>query len=475
VQDLFDNSDATGIAAAIRAGEVSAREVVSFALARIDERNPTINAVVARRDDDALAEVDAGLPDGPFTGVPFVVKDLGVTVRGMPATGGSRLFADVVASEDSELVARYRRAGLVVVGMSNTPELGRNGSTEPQLFGPTRNPHDLTRSTGGSSGGTAAAVASGMVPIGHGNDGGGSIRIPAAMCGLVGLKPSRGRTPAAPKRTMLAYPLAVNHVLTTTVRDCALALDVGAGPLPGDPFVVAPPLRPYADEVGADPGRCRVAFSIATPAGDPAFPDAATAVERTAALLAELGHDVGEGAPDYPVEAMQHALQTFLRVPLAVDIDARLAELGRELRDDDLEPLTRMIYEAGKRASGAELVAAHQLLEHTARRVGRFFVDHDVLVTPTVAVPTPPLGLLDTRDPAAMARHAGPIVALTGPFNVTGQPAISLPLGRTDGGLPVGVQLVAAYGREDLLLRVAAQLEAAAPWETRPAWAPTAA
>ncbi|HEX7096071.1 MAG TPA: amidase, partial [Acidimicrobiales bacterium] len=285
---LFDESDATGIAAAIRSGEVSAREVVEFALARIDERNGLLNAVIARRDDAALAEVDAGLPDGPLTGVPIVIKDLGATVAGMPATNASRLFDGVIATEDSELVARYRRAGAVVVGMTNTPELGRNASTEPQLYGPTRNPYRLTHSPGGSSGGTAAAVAAGMVPVGHGNDGGGSIRIPASACGLVGLKPSRGRTPGSPRYTAMAYPLGINHGLTRTVRDSALLLDVAQGPMCGDPYVIPLPARPYVDEVGASPGRCRVAVSFTMPTGDPVEPDCAAAVERATSLLREL-------------------------------------------------------------------------------------------------------------------------------------------------------------------------------------------
>jgi amidase len=472
MKELFDEGDATAIAIAVAKGEVSAREVVDFALARIDERNPSINAIVARRDDAARAEVDAGLPAGPLTGVPVVVKDLGATVAGMPATGGSRLFADVVATEDSEMVARYRRAGAVVVGLTNTPELGRNGSTEPLLFGPARNPHLLTHSTGGSSGGTAAAVAAGIVPAGHANDGGGSIRIPASACGLVGLKPSRGRTPGAPKFNAMAYPLAVNHALTRTVRDCALLLDVAQGPVAGDPYVVAPPLRPYIDEVGAPVERCRVAVSTTTPAGNHVDPDCAAAVERAVALLGELGHIVGEASPEYPLDAIQTAMRAFMAAPLAVDIDARLAELGRELRDDDLEPMTRMIYEGGTHLRGTDVVIAHQELERAAHVVGSFFEQHDLVVTATIARTVPPLGLLDTTNIAAMQRHAGIVAALTSPFNVTGQPAISLPFGVDRHGLPVGVQIVAAFGREDLLLRVAAQLEATGAWDAHPFWPP---
>ena len=474
MQDLFDSTDATGLAAAIRGGDVSAAEVVDFALARVDERNPAINAVVSRRDDAARAEVAQGAPTGALGGVPFVVKDLGMSVAGMPATGASRLFADVIADADSELVTRYRRAGLVIIGMTNTPELGRNASTESLFYGPARNPHRLTHSTGGSSGGTAAAVAAGIVPLGHGNDGGGSIRIPASECGLVGLKPSRGRTPTTPLLTTMSYPLGINHVLTRTVRDTALLLDLTNGPFTGDPYVIAPPLRPYVDEVGADPGRCRIASSITMPNGDPVDPDCAAVLERVAVVLAGLGHEVTQTAPDFPLDALQTVMGVFMAVPLVVDVDRRLAELARSLRDDDLEPMTRWIYENGKSIPGTAVVVAHRELERAAHVIGGFFTSYDLFVTPTLARTVPPLGLLDTSNLEAMKTHAGALAANVAPYNITGQPAISLPLGTDRDGMPVGVQLVAAYGREDLLLRIASQLEVACPWETRPVWPPVA-
>lgn len=470
MDDLLDVHDAIGVAAAIRAGEVSAREVVERCIARLDERNPALNAVVNRCDEAALDAVRSGAPHGPLGGVPFVVKDLGPTVAGLPSTGGSRLFADVVASTDSELVTRYRRAGLVILGTTNTPELGKNASTEPLLFGPTHNPHKLSHSAGGSSGGTAAAVAGGIVPLGHGNDGGGSIRIPAAACGLVGLKPSRGRITAAPKRTLLSYPLGINHVLTRSVRDSALLLDLTAGPAVGDPFVIGGPASPWYEECGLAPGRCRIAVDLVTPGGIAAHPDCAAVVEDVAALLAELGHDVDGGRPDYPTDALSNAMTTFMGTSLAMDVDDRLQQLGRELHDDDLEPLTRMIYEQAKGVRGVDVVRAHVNLERAAQQIGAFFVDHDLLLTPTLARPVPPLGLLDTTDVVAIRDHAAIYSAMTSPFNVTGQPAISLPLGVDRDGLPVGVQLVAAFGREDLLLRVAAQLESARPWSIVPVW-----
>ena len=466
--DVLDQ-DATAVIEAVRAGDVSAREVLEATMGRLEERNPVVNAVVAVRD-AAVDDVGPGLPEGPLMGLPFVIKDLGVDVAGLPMTNGSRLFAGVIAERDSEIVARYRRAGVVIIGTTNTPEFGRNASTEPSLYGPTRNPHRLTHSAGGSSGGTAAAVAVGIVPAGHGNDGGGSIRIPASACGLVGLKPSRGRTPAAPRYNAMAYPMAVNHALTRSVRDTALLLDVAQGPVGGDPYVIAPPLRPYADEVGAPPGRCRVAVSCATPAGDAIDPDCETAVRRTAALLEELGHEVTEAEPPYPTDALASAMRVFMSVPMAVDIDARLATLHRQLDDDDLEPFTRMLYESVQSLRPADVIVAHQQLEHAARVLGPFFTDHDLLLTATLARPVPPLGLLDTSDIPAMGANAGAFAALTSPWNVTGQPAISLPAGVDRFGLPIGAQLVAAYGREDLLIRVASQLEQAAPWQMGPVW-----
>jgi amidase len=471
---LVDGTDATGLAAAVRDGVVSAAEVLEHALARLDERNPGLNAIVNRRDDEARAEVAAGLPDGPFTGVPFVVKDLGVSVGGMPATGGSRLFADLVAARDSELIARYRRAGVVIVGTTNTPELGRNASTEPLLFGPTRNPWRPTHSPGGSSGGTAAAIASGMVPVGHGNDGGGSIRIPASACGLVGLKPTRGRTPVAPKPA-LTSPLSINHVLTRSVRDAAVFLDATAGPVAGDPHVTPPPLRPWAAELGQHPGSLRIALCTHTPAGDPVHPDCASVTTGVASLLAELGHRVEEAAPPFPAADVSLAFRVFMAASLSVEVDARTAELGRSLRDDDLEPLTRMIYEQGRSLSGGDVVHALAALERASQTIGGFFADGVLLLTPTLARPVPPLGLLDTTDLTSIATHAAAYSAMASPFNVTGQPAISLPMGHDSEGLPVGVQLVAPFGREDLLVQVASQLEEARPWRTAPVWPPGSA
>ena len=468
MDELFDTSDAMALAAAVAAGDVTAEEVVRFALDRIEARNPAVNAVVELRAEQALAEAAAG-PTGPLAGVPFVIKDLGVDVAGMRSTGGSRLRAEVVATEDSTIVRRYKAAGLIVLGTTNVPELGRNGSTEPVLHGPTRNPHLPTHSAGGSSGGTAAAIAAGMVPAGHGNDGGGSLRIPASACGLVGLKPSRGRVPAHPRRGAFSYPAGINHAITRSVRDSALLLDIAAGPVAGAAYAAPTGTGSFLGEVGADPGRRRVAVSTTRPDGQPSDPECVAAVARTAALLADLGHLVVEATPDYPLASIQAASRIVMSVPLAADVDATLERFGRPLRDDDLEPFTRVLYDSAKSVTGTQYAAALDEVERVGWAMGAFFESHDLLLTPTMPVPPPALGVLDTTDPEAMYRHAGPIAALTSFCNFSGQPAISLPMARFASGLPLGVQLVAAYGGEGLLLRVAAQLEAAAPWPVTPA------
>ncbi|TQF66372.1 amidase [Rhodococcus spelaei] len=468
MESLFDNQDMTGLAAAIRDGEVSAREVVEFALHRLEERNPTVNAVVCERGEAALAEVDDGLPDGPLRGIPFLIKDLGADVAGLPTTNGSRMFAGRIAQQDSKLVSRYRRAGLVVIGKTNTPEFGQNASTEPVLFGPTRNPHRLTHSAGGSSGGAGAAVAVGITPAAHGSDGGGSIRIPSSANGLVGLKPSRGRMPSA---SPMASPMAVQHALTRSVRDTALLLDLTCGPAVGAAFGIASPARPYAEEVGADPGTLRIGLTTTMPSGDPVHPDCAAVASDVGIMLEKLGHRVETAAPDFPYDALIAAIQYLMASSMSVEIDQRLAELGRPLRDDDLETMARVQYERCKgQASATDLAFAYTELERAGRQIGQFFTGYDLLLTPTLGRPTPPLGVLDSMDLEAMWKHAGDFSAMTSPFNCTGQPAISLPLGTDSNGLPLGAQLVAAHGREDLLLRVASQLEAAYPWNIAPTW-----
>ncbi len=458
--------DAVGLAERIRAGELSAREAVEAAIARIEARNPELNAVVHTRFEEALAEVAAGLPDGPLRGVPTLVKDLDTDVAGLPATGGSRLFADHLAKADSEIVARYRRAGMVVLGTTNTPEFGKNASTEPALYGPARNPWRPTHSPGGSSGGSAAAVAAGMVPVAHASDGGGSIRIPAAMCGLFGLKPSRGRVPTAPRPVSMANPLSVHHALTRTVRDSATLLDIASVPYPGAPFGVPDRARAYATEVDTPPGTLRIGYTTTAGSGLAADPQCAAAVERAAATCASLGHELVEAAPGYDATQGTAAAAALMAANLVATVDRRLAELGRELREDDLEPFTRVLLEHGRTMGAADVVRALAAAEQASWDIGRFYGEYDLLLTATLAAPTPTLGTLDTTRPETMYSAGTTYSAFTSIFNLTGQPGMSVPSGLDGSGLPLGAQFVAPIGGEALLLRLARQLEQAVPWPT---------
>src|SRR5918993_1016196 len=459
--------DATAQADLVRRGEVTAAEVVEAAIERIETLDGELNAVVHRSFDAARAGAAAG-GDGPFAGVPFLVKDLYAASAGDPLHNGNRAVRDVayVAPADSELVARWRRAGFVLVGRTNTPEFGLLPTTEPEAHGATHNPWDLSRSPGGSSGGAAAAVAAGLVPAAHASDGGGSIRIPASACGLVGLKVSRGRTTLAPAGDESG--LSVQHAVTRSVRDTAAILDATAGPAPGDMVLAPRPVRPYAAEVGADPGRLRVGVMATSPAGTlhPECRDAALGAGR---LLESLGHHVDEAHPaalDRPEETGRAFLARW-------STNARMAMrlAGRTLTEDDVEPATWLMASLGDATSGVDLaLALAASAAHTRELASWWAGGYDLLVTPVLGEPPWPLGelVVDPRDdPLPAMQRTTTLVPFTTHFNVSGQPAISLPLHRTADGLPVGVQLVAAYGREDLLIRVASQLESAAPWADR--------
>jgi amidase len=459
--------DATAQAELVATGQVSARELAEAAMERIEEVDGEINAVIHRRFERALAEIEAGLPDGPFSGVPFLVKDLFADTAGDPAHHGNRALKDAgyTAKSDSWLTARLRAAGFALLGRTNTPEFGLVPVTEPAAYGACRNPYNLDHSPGGSSGGSAAAVAAGMVAVAHASDGGGSIRIPASMCGLVGLKPSRGRTTLGPDRDESG--LSVQLVVSRSVRDTAALLDVMRGPGPGDMVVAPPPDRPYAEEVGAPTGRLRVGLMTFSPAG-PLHPDCEAAVRGAGRLLEELGHAVSEDHPDIDAEAGRRFGTRWV-------VNARLSviglgeQLGREVTAEDVEPLTWAMASVGDAVSAVEYARAVTASAAFTRRLASWWVDHDLLVTPTLGEPPPRIGELEppADDPFSTQPRTGTLVPFTTHFNVTGQPAVSLPLHVSDAGLPIGVQLVAAYGREDVLIRVASQLEQAAPWSGR--------
>lgn len=465
--------DATAQAELIRRGDAKPTELVESAVDRIEALNPTLNAVIHPSFDRALDAARDELPDGPFRGVPLLVKDAVCHTAGDPHHFGMRVLRDAGWTEptDTWLAERFRRAGFVLVGRTNTPEMASTVTTEPLAYGATRNPWDPTRSTGGSSGGSAAAVASGMVAAAHGNDMGGSIRFPASLCGLVGLKPTRARTTLGPDFGELWGPTTHEHVLTRTVRDTAAILDVVAGPGIGDPYEIAPPARAYHDEVGADPGRLRIGFRTARRDGhgEPHH-DVAAAVRATAALLEELGHDVVSD-PVTPLDdpRLGEALTTLWGAFIAREVDRWSTRIGRPIALDELEPMNALLAEMASGVSAAAYLGGIEALHAYARAVAGWFVDFDVLVLPTVPEPAFPLGELapGAGDPFTALLRAGELITYTLPFNATGQPAISLPLHMSADGLPVGVQLVARFGREDVLIRLASQLEAAAPWHDR--------
>ena len=461
--------DAVAQAGLVRDGAVSPSELVQAAVDRIEELDGAVNAVVHRRFEAARREAASGVPVGPFQGVPLLVKDAVCHTAGDPYHVGMRLLAERgwVEPHDTELAARFRRAGFVIVGRTNTPELATAYTTEPVVDGPTRNPWDLSRSAGGSSGGSAAAVAAGMVAVAHGNDMGGSIRVPASCCGVVGLKPTRARTSLGPDFGEYWAMLTHEGVLTRTVRDTAAVLDAVAGAAVGDPYTAPPPTRPFVASLERDPPPLRVGFLTTVPVeGRAADPDCVLAVHRTARLLEEGGHHVEEAAPgalEEP-EVGAHFAAVFT-ASVARDLDRWAARLGVRIGPDDVEPRNWMLAEHGWSVSGVALLAAVEHLQAHSRRVASWWSDgFDLLVTPTLPTVPPRLGRLPLEPDLAAVADLG---QFTAPFNVTGQPAVSLPVHATAEGLPVGVQLVAAYGREDLLVAVSAQLERAVSWSTR--------
>ena len=461
--------DATGQADLVRTKQVTPLELVEAAIERIERVNPQLNVVVTPMFDQARAAAKGQLPDGPFQGVPYLLKDLIATYAGVRMASGSAFLRDFVPDHDSELVVRLKRAGLIIVGKTNTPEFGILPTTEPRLFGPARNPWNTGRTTGGSSGGSAAAVAAGIVPAAHGNDGGGSIRIPASCCGVFGLKPTRARNPLGPDLGDVMGGLVVEHALTRSVRDSAALLDATAGPDVGDPYCAPLPARPFLQEVGAPAGRLRIAFSTATATGVKLHPDCVAAVKDAARLCADLGHTVEEAAPNINGGMLTQAFIAVWAAGCAAAIDGLAYLTGRTPVQDQFEVLTWALYQMGRQVTGPQYLLALALLQQISRGVGRFMQTYDVWLTPTLGEPPLPLGALDSpvENPLKALLRAAEFVPFTPLCNITGQPAMSVPLYWNGEGLPVGTHFIGRFGDEATLFRLAAQLESARPWAQR--------
>jgi amidase len=464
--------DAIDQAALVAKGEVTPTELLEAALERMAALQPALNALTITWFDHARQQAaNPALAGGPFHGVPFLLKDLYANFAGQTVSNGNRALkeAAIVDTVDTTLVSRYRAAGFVIAGRTNSPEMGSLACTQPTAWGPTRNPWDLDRTPGGSSGGAAAAVAAGMVPVANASDGGGSIRIPASACGLVGLKPSQGRTSIGPLRAEVG--LSVEHCVSRTVRDSAVLLDAVRGPGIGDTVIAPAPSGPYADEVGADPGRLRIGLMDVHPRGAPLHADCVAAVRSAATMLEGLGHRVEPAWPEVLAdEGLTLKFMAMWATNMAMATKAFGRTLGRELTEDDVEPVNWVQAEYARSLSAVDYATALADSYAFRRNVQAWWHDGwDLLLTPTVAEPPPTIAEFEPvpGDPSAQMRRTGQWVVFTPPFNMSGQPAISLPLHWNDAGLPIGVQLVAAYGREDVLVRVAAQLETAHPWADR--------
>ena len=461
--------DATAQADLVRRGEVSPLELVDAAISRIEHLNPQLDAVIRTRFDPARKEAAGDLPDGPFRGVPILLKDIGCMVAGEATAFGIGPLRDVTWPVTSYLAQMFQAAGFIALGRTNVPEFGTTVTTEAMSFPAARNPWNPGHSTGGSSGGSAAAVASGMVAVAHANDGGGSIRIPASECGLVGLKPTRGRVSQGPLTGEGWAGGTIDGSVARTVRDAARVLDVISERMPGEPYYAPALARPLADEVGADPGPLRI--GVLDHPGDERFlddPQCRAAVAAAARLLESLGHQVAQSWPDAMFESeFSRHFPTIIAADTETTFRAFEAALGRPIGDAEIEPRNAAYRQAGRALGSVEYLQARQWIGQWTRRMASWWVDYDLLLTPTLGAPPPELGWFTAAGPADEGRRIASFIPYTAQFNMTGQPAVSLPLHWTPDGLPVGVQLAAAYGREDVLVRIASQLEQAAPWADR--------
>lgn len=457
--------DAHGLAALVREKKVSPRELLDEAIARTEKINGAINALVVKHYDAARAQIDRGLPDGPFKGVPFALKDLNL-LAGTRTTFGSSLSADFVAQHNSTITERYLAAGVTIFGKSASPEFGLMPTTEPRLHGPCRNPWDTGHSSGGSSGGAAALVAARVIPVAHATDGGGSIRIPASACGVFGLKPTRARTPSGPDRGSGWGGFSVGHVVSISVRDSAAFLDATCGEEIVSPYAAPAPARPFAQEVGRAPGQLRIAFAAHGPNGEAIDPEIADAVRDTAKLLESLGHHVEERGPKVPHDPAS-VINTIVSTHTA--LTQRLAERqhGRALTNRDFEELTLASAHVGSKSAGVDYVEAEIAAFEIGKALALFMRDVDVILSPTLCLPPLAIGQIDTM--AKDLSGIGPLLRRYMPgtsiYNMSGQPAMSVPLAWNKAGLPLGMMFAGRFGDEATLFRLAAQLEEARPWK----------
>jgi amidase/6-aminohexanoate-cyclic-dimer hydrolase len=465
----YQQQDGLGLAQLIAQRQITPLELLNAVRARTESVNPKLNAFCQLFFEKAELQIKQGLPNGPFRGVPFLLKDLGHQLAETPTTFASRIYKDYIPNFDSTLIERYHRAGLVIFGKTTTPEMGIAPTTESALYGPTRNPWNLERTPGGSSGGSAAAVASRVVPMAHATDGGGSIRIPASCCGVFGLKPTRGRVPFGPTQLEGWNGLSMAHAVTVSVRDSAALLDCTHGPEIGSPYWAPSPTRPFLKEVGADPGKLRVALMVDPPLGTPLDPECRAAVIAAAKLCESLGHIVEEAKPPLDFSAVVAAFLAVQRVSLARGIEDRGRVLGRAITEKDLESVTWVYYQLGLGVGAVDYSRAIAACQLTGLAVAKFQQNYDVILSPTLGKRPVQLGLLSLSrsDPAAVLRENAEFSPFTRLYNVTGQPAMSVPLHWSPDGLPVGVMFAGRFGDEATLFRLAAQLESACPWVNR--------
>lgn len=462
----YSNYDAIGLAELVRKKEVTATELLEEAISRIENSNPIINAVVTKLYDEAKDAISSGLPEGPFAGVPFLLKEFDA-YAGAPITYGSRYFVDNICERDSEIVTRFKNSGLVILGKTNVPELGISATTESKLYGPCRNPFNTSITTGGSSGGSAAAVASGMVPVAHGSDGGGSIRIPASCCGLFGMKTSRGRNPAGPILGEIWNGLVVTHVLSKSVRDSAAFLDITAGPDIGAPYYLKAPKKSFLSQITAKPKELKIAVSDESAFEINVDDECKKAVHETCKTLTDMGHKIEYVSLDY-IDDPTKFWEAFYVVMMAntdSTINKYTNKTGIVPTHESFEKWTWLNLQWSKYNSATKYVESMQLLHQTGRKIAQLFQKYDLLITPTLAKPPPPIGYLDTMlDFEEFSKRAAEYFLFSAEFNVSGNPAMSMPLHITTKNIPVGVQFVGKFGDEKTLFQLAAAIEQAKPW-----------